>query len=30
MSVNQLDRWIGRNRLNPDEIAGNRTKAISL
>ena len=31
MSVKQLDRWIGRDRLRPDEIDGNRfLKAASL
>ena len=31
MSVNRLDRWIGRNRLSPNEIEGNRfLKAASL
>ena len=24
MSVNRLDRWIGRDRLRPDQIDGNR------
>ena len=31
MSVKQLDRWIGRDRLSPNEIDGNRfLKAASL
>ena len=31
MSVNRLDRWIGRDRLGPNQIEGNRfLKAASL
>ena len=31
MSINRLDRWVGRNRLRSDEIDGNRfLKAASL
>ena len=31
MSMNRLDRWIGRNQLNPNEMDGNRfLKAADL